>query len=122
MPARFAVMALTEPELFLSPPRLAGTQLIGPGTLQARNPAWTDTAIKKFLGEPDKKITNPVVRRQGKMRLFLLDRAKAVEETEGWQEWVSAYTRRVANRTRTPAAPRSDLIGRGRTGNYPVTR
>jgi len=93
-------MAHAEPDLALGSTALTGTgaELLGVGTLKARTPAWTAAAIKNFLGDPDKEVRNPVVRSQGKMRLFLTSRTAAVESTEEWQEWVSDYARRIANR------------------------
>lgn len=77
--------------------------------------------MDRFLGEPDKLITNPVVRSQGRMRMYLESRAAAVETTAEWAGWVAAHAQRVA-RVGTAGVPRPDLIGRGRTGDYPVTR
>ena len=40
---------------------------------------WTDSLIKKFLGEPDKLGMNPLIRTGPKMRLYNLQRVVDVE-------------------------------------------
>lgn len=116
---RFAATVHAEPGLTLDVPRTG--DLIGTGTLKKRHPAWTPAAVTRFLGEPDKLITNPVVRSQGKMRMYLESRVAEVEAKTEWASWVSAHAQRVS-RVGAVRGPRPDLIGRGRTGDYPVTR
>jgi hypothetical protein len=57
----------------------------GTGTLAKRG--WTEAAIRKFLGDPDRLAPNPVYRSAAPMRLYSLSRAAAAEATEEWQEW-----------------------------------
>jgi hypothetical protein len=101
-------------------------ELLGPGTLSDRNPAWTPTAIKKFLGEPDKLVRNPVYRNAPQMRMFLTSRVDEVEATDEWKAWEDGYARRSAANGRKKdeadkAAPKVEL-GQGRNGYYPVVR
>ncbi|GAA4034771.1 hypothetical protein GCM10023063_18700 [Arthrobacter methylotrophus] len=101
-------------------------ELMGPGTLNDRNPAWTPTAIKKFLGEPDKLVRNPVYRNAPQMRMFLTERVEEIEATDEWKTWEDGYLRRsAANGRKKPeeekTAPKVEL-GHGRNGFYPVLR
>ena len=47
---------------------------------------WTDSLIKKFLGEPDKLGINPHYRTGPKVRLYNLKRVVEVERTKEFQE------------------------------------
>lgn len=47
---------------------------------------WTDTAIKKFLGNPDRKGKNRKGRR-GKVTLYFKDRVHDAESTPQFKEW-----------------------------------
>jgi hypothetical protein len=47
---------------------------------------WTDSLIKKFLGEPDKLGINPHYRTGPKVRLYSLKRVVDVERTPEFQE------------------------------------
>jgi hypothetical protein len=47
---------------------------------------WTDSLIKKFLGEPDKLGMNPVIRTGPKVRFYNLKRVVDVERTPEFQE------------------------------------
>jgi hypothetical protein len=47
---------------------------------------WTDSLIKKFLGEPDKLGMNPVIRTGPKVRFYNLKRVVGVERTPEFQE------------------------------------
>jgi hypothetical protein len=105
---------------------VAKRELMGPGTLSDRNPAWTPTALKKFLGEPDKLVRNPVYRNAPQMRMFLTSRVEEVEDTDEWRAWEDGYRRRsAANGRKKPeeekTAPKVEL-GQGRNGYYPVVR
>jgi hypothetical protein len=54
---------------------------------------WTDKAIEKFLGKPDKVAPNPRYRSAANMRLYKVDRveqAEASPEFQGWQQSRSA--------------------------------
>ena len=94
--------------------------LIGSGNLAERNRAWTPAAIKRFLGTPDKLITNPAFRSAGKMRLYLISRVETVEATPEWDAWVATNARRSAAHTRGgPAAVRGNTV-HSRTGTYRI--
>src|SRR5690606_991259 len=53
------------------------SELIASDWLKARN--WTEAAIKRFLGEPDDTKPNPHYKSGPPMRLWLKERAEAVE-------------------------------------------
>jgi hypothetical protein len=59
---------------------------------------WTDTAIKRFLPEPDDTRPNPHYSRAGEpMKFWLKTRVQRVEKTKRFLEWKSgAVARRVA--------------------------
>lgn len=45
---------------------------------------WTDTLIRKHLGEPDSFKRNPVYRSAAPMRLYRMERVQSVENSEMW--------------------------------------
>lgn len=95
--------------------------LIGSGNLAQRHQAWTPAAIKRFLGAPDKLITNPAFRSAGKMRLYLISRVETAEATPEWETWVATNARRSAAHTRGgPAIERASTM-RSRTGTYRIS-
>jgi hypothetical protein len=100
----------------------APVDLVGPGSLADRDPAWTPSAIKKFLGDPDKLVTNPVYRTAPKMRMFLISRVEQVESTEEWETWKEASSRRRRSNTGREVKEPVALVGHGRGGFYPVVR
>lgn len=102
-------------------PQASGA-LLGPGSLAERDPSWTPSAIKKFLGDPDKLVTNPVYRTAPPMRMFLTSRVEQVETTEEWAAWQEANHRRRAAMRRNADKEHVVLVGHGRTGTYPVIR
>ncbi len=59
---------------------------------------WTDMAIKKFLGEPDKTAPNPYSRSRPPMKLFLKSR---VDEAEKSNEFISWFEKTKENRAAT---------------------
>lgn len=133
---QFTATAHTEPTVTLTPvvderpivgnAPLNKRELLGPGTLSDRNPAWTPTALKKFLGEPDKLIRNPVYRNAPPMRMFSTERVEQVEATDEWKSWEDGHRRRSATNGRKKpeeekTAPKVE-VGRGRNGYYPVVR
>lgn len=96
--------------------------LIGSGNLAERNRAWTAAGIKRFLGTPDKLITNPAFRSAGKMRLYLISRVEVVEATPEWDAWVARNARRTdASGKRTVEAQPRTFVAHGRTGPYRVS-
>lgn len=54
---------------------------------------WTEGAIKKFLGEPDKLAKNKRSSRT-KVHLYLEDRVVSMESTEEWKEWYNGSLKR----------------------------
>ncbi|SDP48985.1 hypothetical protein SAMN04487914_11340 [Arthrobacter sp. ok909] len=96
--------------------------LIGSGLLAERNPAWTATAVKKFLGDADKLITHPAFGTAGKMWLYLISRVETVEATPEWDNWVAANRRRSAASGKCTADPKlRSFTGYGRTGKYRIS-
>lgn len=57
---------------------------------------WTDTAIKKFLGDPDKLGSNPYSSKTPS-HLYLLSRVKKAERTKQFKEWKAASVKRRAS-------------------------
>jgi hypothetical protein len=55
---------------------------------------WTDSLIRKFLGEPDKLGINPHYRTGPKVRLYNLKRVVDVEKTPEFQEAFIASQKR----------------------------
>lgn len=70
---------------------------------------WTEAAIRRFLGAPDRTATNPVYRSAAPMRLFSLARAAAVEATEEWAAWRASADQRSA-RSRAAAETRRQAL------------
>lgn len=59
---------------------------------------WTDTAIKKFLGDPDKLGSNPYSSKTPS-HLYLLSRVKKAERTKRFKDWKQkSKTRRASAR------------------------
>ena len=61
---------------------------------------WTDSLIKKFLGEPDKLGMNPVIRTGPKVRFYNLKRVVDVERTPEFQEaFIKSQKRSIQSKT-----------------------
>jgi len=54
---------------------------------EVKERGWTEGAIKKFLGNPDKTAPNCYSKKKSEVKLFSCDRVKRIEETEQWQDW-----------------------------------
>jgi len=67
---------------------------------------WTQTAISRFLAEPDGTLPNLRYRGSPPTRLYAMDRVRAVEGTREWQEWYLASQRRRSAAARA-GAPRA---------------
>lgn len=50
-----------------------------------KNRGWTDSLIKKFLGNPDKYRDNPYYKCAGKMKLYTIERVLQTEETPAFK-------------------------------------
>ena len=50
---------------------------------------WTQSAIEKWLGEPDKYAPNPHSRRAPPMNLFDKERVKTAEQREDFMKWLA---------------------------------
>ena len=55
---------------------------------------WTDSGVRRFLGDCDRSAENPIYKCAAPMRLYSMDRAKAVEVTDEFQNWREASERR----------------------------
>lgn len=67
---------------------------------QVKDRGWTDTAITKFLGQPDRRGKNSRGRR-GKVSLYFKDRVHEVESTTAFRQWKA---KSAARRTSALAA------------------
>ena len=65
---------------------------------ELKDRGWTDTAVKRFLPEPDDTRPNPRYSQAGApMKFYLIARVKRMERTKGWQAWqVGVAERRAA--------------------------
>jgi len=59
-----------------------------------REHGWTDAAIKRFLGEPDKRVPNPHYKSGPEMKLYAVARVLEIEKAPAWQEWLAASASR----------------------------
>ncbi|WP_436533910.1 hypothetical protein [Actinoplanes sp. HUAS TT8] len=71
---------------------------------------WTAAAVRRFLGEPDRTVPNPVFRSAGPMRLFRLERVTAAERTEQWQRWRERSIQRSARCRAVAETKRAALL------------
>jgi len=55
---------------------------------------WTDSAINRFLGEPDKERPNPYSKKMPSMKLFSEDRVIEAEKTPEFEKWSKQYEAR----------------------------
>lgn len=83
------------------------SELIASDWLKARN--WTEAAIKRFLGEPDDTKPNPHYKSGPPMRLWLKERAEAVEQTEEFKAWMLKSLERSA-RAKDAARKRMEAL------------
>lgn len=56
---------------------------------QIKDRGWTETAIKRFLGKPDRTCKNPHGRHR--IKHYLIDRIEEVEATPEFQAWQEKY-------------------------------
>jgi hypothetical protein len=62
---------------------------------QLKKRGWTDTAVKRFLPQPDDTRPNPYYSNAGgPMKMFLIPRVEQIEATVDFQDWLSASARR----------------------------
>lgn len=81
-------MKLKDGEAERDVPAKPGEALPQAGVLSREG--WTKAAVRKFLGEPDRRSAG------APMRLYLVERVEAVEATVEWQQWVERSARRRA--------------------------
>lgn len=70
---------------------------------------WTEGAIKKFLGEPDKLAKNKRSSRT-KVHLYLEDRVVSMESTDEWKEWFNSSPKRRNALRDTNAKKRQKIV------------
>lgn len=70
---------------------------------------WTDSAIKKFMPTHDREKRNPRYRKAPKMKLYLIERVKKIEQTQEFQD------RLVKSRKRSAAMRKSADVRRQKT-------
>lgn len=80
------------------------------GTRTLTGRGWTEAAIRRFLGEPDRLAPNPVYRSAAPARLYSLSRVIAAEAAAEWQEWRRSADRRSARGKEAAAAKRAALL------------
>jgi hypothetical protein len=69
---------------------------------------WTQTAVTRFMAEPDATMPNLRYRGSPPIRLYATKRVSAVEETREWREWYHASLRR-----RAAAVARAEAVATG---------
>ena len=70
---------------------------------------WTDTAITRFLGDPD-RITRNRRNKRGKVNLYAKARVEAQESTAAWKEWKQGSEKRSARLKETNARKRDETV------------
>ena len=63
-------------------------------TIKTRGTGWTETAINRFLGEPDKTGRNPHYSSSEPMKLYSEERVLAIEETDEFNSFVTKNDKR----------------------------
>ena len=80
------------------------------GTRALAERGWTEAAIRRFLGEPDRRVPNPMYRSAPPARLYSMTRVEATEDTPEWQAWRLAAGKRSERGKATAAAKRAQTI------------
>ena len=80
------------------------------GTRVLAERGWTEAAIRRFLGDPDRRAPNPVYRSAAPARLYSLSRAIAAEATSEWREWRLVADQRSARGKAVAEAKRAQLL------------
>lgn len=80
------------------------------GTRTLTGRGWTEAAIRRFLGEPDRLAPNPVYRSAAPARLYSMARVTAAEATPEWQEWRRLADRRSTRGKAVADAKRAQLL------------
>ena len=78
-------------------------------SLAIKDRGWTEGAIKKFLGEPDKLAKNKWSSRT-KVHLYLEDRVVSVESIDEWKEWFNSSLKRRNILRDTNAKKRQKIV------------
>jgi hypothetical protein len=86
---------------------VAADGLIGTSALRERG--WTETAIKRFLGDADQLRPNPVYRSAAPARLYDSARVGEAEASPGWQEWRTGAAKRSARSSAAAETRRAAL-------------
>lgn len=73
---------------------------------------WTPALIQRFLGEPDETAPNPHYRTAAPMRLYLVSRVEACEQTEAWQTARATTQQRQQRAVAVAAGQREAVLAR----------
>ena len=74
-----------------------------------RERGWTDTAMKRFLGEPDRTGRNPYHRSGPEIKYSLRRSIEAIERSAAFVDWLSqSKPRKLAARAAPKAAAKKD--------------
>ena len=71
---------------------------------------WTEGAIKKFLGKPDKTKANPVFRSAAPMALYSSTRIRKLEESPAFLEWLAKRNSRKAGYAKAVATKKQKIL------------
>lgn len=78
--------------------------------LRERDAAWTEAAIRRFLGEPDQLKKNPFYRTAAPMRHYLQERVEKVEATDEWASWRTRSLKRSTAARQVAKRKEDDLL------------
>ena len=70
---------------------------------ELKEQGWTDGAIKKFLGKPDRESPNPYSKKKPTVKLFDIDRVREVRESEACCNWFQKMEQRRHQRQQREA-------------------
>ena len=71
---------------------------------------WTKTLIQKFLGEPDKYVSNPHYRSSPQAKLYKTERVKEVEGTEEFQKAFAASRKMSESRKKSAEKQKQEIL------------
>lgn len=94
--------AKTETNIKTKPEVLSRSQLFGRG--------WTDTGIRRFLGDADSARPNTYNRAAGPMKLWTTARVEAVEESADCAAWLQSSKQRRAESEAVADAHRAEVV------------
>lgn len=78
---------------------------------EVKKRGWTDTAINKFLGKPDKTGRNRY-RKRGTVNLYLKDRVHRIERSTEYGEWKIASEKRRESARKAAETKRAETLSK----------